>query len=193
MPILENPVFVISGASRVGKTSLARGLANALNLPIIAFGDYVRSQASLISDGAVPARRNLQDLGQRLVQEDPEAFCRGALLWGRFSLGQSVIFEGLRHFDLLPILRRLVGESPLKLIYIDAPANLRSSRWDGPITQDELARTDSHPVEAQLGQIRENADLIVDSRRGLEANIRFVVEWILEDYPGIWVSSHGAE
>jgi shikimate kinase len=187
MPILKYPVFVMSGASRVGKTSLARKVAKALAIPSASFGDYVRSQAALLSPHVSQTRQQLQDLGQKLVMANPELFCRAVLVSGGFTPGQPMVLDGLRHFRLIPILQGIAHGGTLKVIYLEADHNIRMSRWDGVITQSELADVDSHPVEAELEKIRDNADLVVDTRQGLERCFHIILDWISELYPNLLI------
>ena len=75
MPILTTPLFVLSGSSRVGKTSLAKGIARIVGGRSVSFGDHVRSVAASEPNGSELSRKRLQDLGQRLVNRDPRGFC----------------------------------------------------------------------------------------------------------------------
>jgi adenylate kinase family enzyme len=187
MPILEYPIFIFSGASRVGKTSLARKVASALGVSSASFGDYVRSQATLLLNERMATRQQLQDIGQKLVMENPELLCCRVLAAGGFTPGRPMILDGLRHFRLVPVLQKMSPGAVLKLVYVEATQDLRIDRWDGEITRSELANVDSHPVEAELMDIRDNADLIVDTRQGLEQCFRIVIEWIVELYPYLGV------
>jgi dephospho-CoA kinase len=185
MPVLGAPAFVISGSSRAGKTSLGARLANELGCPLASFGDYVRSRARVLLGDVIPTRRYLQDLGQELVRADPEAFCRAALSPVGVSPERPIVIDGLRHVGLVPLLVTLVGVRELRLIFVDATPEARIERWDGEITKSELNAVDTHPVETDLAQLRERADLIIDARMGLEEAFKTLMQWITRTYPAL--------
>jgi cytidylate kinase len=178
------PAFVISGASRAGKTSLGVRLSTKLGCPLASFGDHVRSSALLLLGHAIPTRRFLQDLGQELVLNDPEAFCRAVLLSiDANRVSGPIIIDGLRHVGLLPVLARLVGDRDVRVIFVDASPDARIERWGEKITRTELNAVDSHPVEADLSQIRDKADIIINAGSGSDAAFTALMQWIMGVYP----------
>ena len=66
-------VICFSGRIGSGKSSVTKALANALHWRRASFGDYVRARVA--EQGGDPAsREDLQNLGQALVEANPEAF-----------------------------------------------------------------------------------------------------------------------
>ena len=47
-----------------------------------------------------PTREQLQDLGQSLVEADPDAFCRNVLANAGFVPGGNILLDGIRHVDV---------------------------------------------------------------------------------------------
>ena len=70
--------ITFSGRIASGKTYVTQVLADVLAWPRASFSDYLRKvlAARGISD---PDRKMLQDLGQSLVQSDPDTFCHNVI------------------------------------------------------------------------------------------------------------------
>ena len=103
-------VVCLAGQIGSGKSSVTRALGKALGWPATGFGDYLRCE--LTRRGGDPSsRRGLQDLGQQLIDSDPEGFCRAVLGAGDFTAGSDLLVDGVRHTDILRRLKRLVAPS----------------------------------------------------------------------------------
>jgi hypothetical protein len=183
MSLLSAPIFAISGSPRVGKTSLGEEVSRRLGCSFTSFGDYVRFVAQSTSSGSTPNRRALQDLGQQLVEEDPRAFCSAVLERSTGATSCPLVIDGLRHVRLLPVLRELLPDRELKLIFVESRPDVRSKRWEGHPTEEEIATIDAHPVENDLGQLRQKSDLIVDTTGGLEPALMLLLGWVTDMYP----------
>lgn len=84
-----------SGQIGSGKSSVSVAVATALGWSRTGFGDYLRAQ--IVQAGGDPhSRETLQDLGQRLVEADPEEFCRSVLNDGGFRPGEDFLIDGVR-------------------------------------------------------------------------------------------------
>ena len=92
-------VICFSGRIASGKTSITQTLSTALGWPRAGFGDYLRTR--IAREGGVPnSREALQDLGQSLVDADPDGFCREVLKSGNFERGGYLLLDGIRHADI---------------------------------------------------------------------------------------------
>jgi len=185
MSILSAPVFAISGSPRVGKTTLGEEMSRRLGFSFTSFGEYVRSIAQSVSDDSVPNRRALQDLGQQLVETDPRSFCGAVLERSRGTSSNPLVIDGLRHVRILPILRELLPNRDFNLIFVESRSDVRSKRWEGRLSEEDMAAIDSHPVENDLGLLRQQSDLIVDTTEGFEPALRLVLDWMTDAYPGL--------
>ena len=84
---------------------------------------------------------------------------------------------------LLPILRELLLDRDLKLIFVESCPEMRIARWEGQPSEDEIAVVDSHPVEADLRSLRQRSDLIVDTTGGFDSALRILLDWLADMYP----------
>ena len=158
-------------------------LSNELGCPLVSFGEV--PALALIAGETHPSREALQDLGQELVRREPEAFCRGALSSATLRQDGPVVIDGLRHIALLPVLAKLLEGRHLIVIFVDAPVEERVERLGGGLTVADLNKIDAHPVEAQLAQIRERADIVIDTRLGLEESFQVLWDWLSRTTPVI--------
>lgn len=183
MSVLGAPAFIVSGSSKVGKTSIAVKLATDLKCPLVSFGDYVRAQARTLLGDINPNRRFLQNLGQELVSRNPEGVCRDVLESIISNTERPVVIDGLRHLALLPYIATLLDDREVKLIFVEASPEARVKRWGSEITRLDLGAIDRHPVEADLSQIRGRAHVIIDTQTGFEEAYRTLKQWIGRAYP----------
>jgi hypothetical protein len=183
MSVLMPPVFLISGSSRVGKTSLAKEIARLVDGSFVSFGDHVRSIAISISDRNANNRKILQDLGQQLVDRDPHGFCIAVIERASDSSCAPLVVDGLRHLSLLPILKELLPGRDVSLIFMESSLRIRQSRWDGTTSADEIEAFDSHPVETDLSALRQRSDLIINTSDGFETALKVFLDWLANEYP----------
>ena len=154
-------VLAFAGPTGTGKTTIAKLLADSIRWKYVSFGTFVAEQAR--REGLDPrSRTTLQDLGQQLVEQNVAQFVRGILLSTTFSREESVVLDGLRHQEVLTEFRNQTEARWVRLIFLTAKLDVRRARLelrDG----DDITLTDSHPVESQLGVLRENANLLIDT------------------------------
>jgi len=151
--------FVVGFAGKIGsgKTTIAKYAASAFNIRYISFGDYVKRQAFL--RGIRMTRKNLQNLGQLLYEEDEIKFCVDVLNYHKWDGRSSIIIDGIRHLKANTALKKLVAPIPYFLVFIDADDALRKKRVDSK----DLPVFDSHPTEKAVQQnLILAADYIID-------------------------------
>jgi hypothetical protein len=157
-------VICLSGRIASGKTSITQTISTALGWPRTGFGDYLRTR--IAREGGDPnSREALQDLGQRLVDADPDGFCREVLRSGNFRPGGHLLLDGIRHVDIQARISKLVAPSRAVLIHLaidDAEVQKRvASRPQG---STDLTRAEKHRVEAELASsLPQIADRVVDA------------------------------
>ncbi len=174
-----SPIIVFSGLPQTGKTAIAKRLANALHWKFLSFGDFVRQQAR--ARGTVePTRRELQDLGQKMVEMDVISFCREALNNADFSPGEPLVIDGIRHMQALEAVKVLSRGQPVRLIYLQAPIKTREARSSSR-GESDLSRVDAHKVESQTNvEILRSADLVVDSSGNPDQVFEYINSWLVD-------------
>ena len=158
--ILMGLVVCFSGKIGSGKSSISRGLSKALRRPRVGFGDYLRTELQR-RGGDPECRSELQDIGQSLVEQDPEGFSQSVLSLARFQPGGDLLVDGIRHLEILSIVQRLVWPSRVRLIYLCTDETMRferlRSRSGGA---SDLAGADQHLVEAEIAPLQGVADAV---------------------------------
>ena len=154
-----------SGKIGSGKTSASIAVANALACGYASFGGYLRDL--VVDRGGDPdCRRTLQDLGQHLIQQDAESFCRNVLARADFVPGGDFVLDGVRHFQVLEHLHRIAAPSDVRLIFLEAHSELRARRAGERSTGDskDFARAGGHVVEADMERaLPEAADARIEA------------------------------
>jgi cytidylate kinase len=179
--VLIRTVLVISGRVGAGKSHLGQAVANDLGWPCVGFRDEVRRLA--LSRGLTDDRDTLADLGERLVREQPQAFCRGVLALGSWSPGQPIVVHGLRHVHILATLRDIVTPLPVKHMHVSVPDEIRVERLRERGEKD-AASLDAHSTEVEvINELPRIADLVVDGSASVETNAGMVVKWIRGESP----------
>jgi len=159
-------IIVVSGKIASGKTTFAHALANHLGVDCIGFGDEVRSIAE--SRGLPLTREMLQSVGEEQVRDRPRAFCEAVLRRANYQPGQGLVLEGLRHAEILALLRELL--SPVKLVHVHilSSEEERQQRIATRARPGDVAvrETEEHSTEAQLMRTLPTlADVTVDGSR----------------------------
>ena len=156
-------VLGFSGRIGSGKSTLAGLVASSLQVPCVSFGDYVRALASTkglnSSDRAV-----LQELGSKLVQT-PEKFCQDVLSQVNYQSGQSLVVEGVRHREVVDVLRRQVAPARFVLVYVKvSERRIEGMLYDEGNADKIVDDLVQHDTERQVTTILESmADIIVDN------------------------------
>jgi len=153
-----------SGQIGSGKSSVSVAVATALGWSRTGFGDYLR--VGIVQAGGDPHSREALQLGQRLVEADPEEFCRSVLTDGGFKPGEDFLIDGVRHVTIFRILARIAAPSTARLLFLGADEALRLDRIADRPDKDDFVRAATHRAEAELrDDLPALADKIVDASR----------------------------
>ena len=163
--------FAISFSGRIasGKTNITETLARALGWTRTGFSDYLRVVMAM--KGIIdPTREQLQDLGQSLVEADPDAFCRNVLANAGFVPGGNILLDGIRHVDVQRRVASIVKPSRAILIHLAADDAVVARRvQERGASEQEFRRASGHPVEKDLYRsLPEEADFVIDTSAPLE-------------------------
>jgi cytidylate kinase len=170
-------IIAFSGLPQTGKTTFAKRLADHRQSKFLSFGDFVRHEA--ISLGLDERKRkDLQDLGQRLVETDVNSFCKKALQYVNFSLGEALVIDGIRHVEALAAIRTLCRGQAVKLIHLYAPIEARAAR-SANLEGINLAGIDAHRVESQTNnEVLQSADVVIDASGDADQVFQRITDWV---------------
>ena len=158
--------IAISGRVASGKSTIATLLASEYDLKTVSFGEYVRSISR--QTGELEARDSLQQLGNNLISTlGASGLLQAALKHSHIQHGDSVVFDGVRHSEILDGIRR--SSSNCLAVFLHASLKQRHRRYNArlhsPITLDEFLVVDEHPVELGISELVENCDVTIDAAR----------------------------
>ena len=161
-------VVCLAGGIGSGKTELSKGLAARLGWRRAAFGEYVRSVAR--ERGLLDERETLQALGESLLHSDAEGFCRAVLASAGWKQGDPLVLDGVRHAEVLELIRGIVTPVALTFIYLAVPEDVRVGRLAVRPTDDagRLSKLEQHSTEVQVKSFGHMADLILDGKSTVE-------------------------
>ena len=154
---------MMSGRIASGKTSLAKRLSDRSGIRLVSFGSAVRGILPVSRD---PTRSRLQDCGQRIMEAHGSKWLlrRALKLYGiPLGCGARVIFDGVRHVSMVAEIRRISRVS--YVLFVDAGQDVRLARYRsrGRDGAEAFRKADGHAVEAELGRVRREADLVVEN------------------------------
>ena len=108
-------IVCFSGKIGSGKSSVSKAVAQSIGCQRAGFGDYLR-KLILLAGGDPESRRELQDLGQTLVQNDLSEFCEGLLSDIKYQTGTDLVIDGIRHVKIYDELATIL--LPAKVILL---------------------------------------------------------------------------
>jgi hypothetical protein len=161
-------LLCFSGQIGSGKSSVSAAVAEALGWRRTSFGDYLRSEITLLG-GNPDSRKALQDLGQKRVDEDPKSFCRDVLTAGGFKPGDNFVVDGVRHVSIFDLLSAESKPTHTRLLFLGAVETTRIGRVQTRSDAQDFARATTHRVEAELGgALPQRADGVVNAEQPLD-------------------------
>ena len=175
--------IAISGGIGAGKSTLAKGLKEALGADRVSFGNVVRQYAE--ENGMDSKDRSvLQQLGQALVLTQCEAFVDRVLARRAEPVGDHLIIDGVRHVEVFMRLKEKVRPMRLYLVHIETPSSTREHNVmvrDG-VERRLVARYDNDITEVQVSRVLpQYASLIVNGELPVMLQVSQVIakakEW----------------
>jgi len=174
-----NAHFVFAGPLGSGKSRVSRDVAARLGAGWTSFGSTLRRIAA--ERGIAVERRRLQELGEELVRNMPEALCKRVLAEAEPNGIQRIVIDGLRHTEIMPILQQLLRPRQLLCVYVEAQDTVRAERilLREKISAAEIETLQLHSTESQVAvAVRRLADYVVDNSGAIETTVQAVMDWI---------------
>lgn len=174
---MNGKVLAFSGGIASGKSALSTGIAAVAGWPRVSFGDYVRQVTQ--TRGLEGNRKNWQAVGEMLIREDVDEFCRAVLAQARWKAGGDLVIDGVRHVEVLEALKSLLLPSRIYLVYVDVDEPSRDLRLRSMTSCGEsLAELEQHSTEiAVRTALPRLAHLIVDGTRPMNDLVTEITRW----------------
>ena len=160
---------VICGKIGSGKSTAVAYLASQLGFKTVSFGTYIRDVAE--QRGFPSTRGALQDLGDRLFKAMGSSdLLQAALRYAKVEGGDSAVFDGVRHAQVLADLRQAADRTTA--IYLDVGQEERYRRHRARsvgrgLSFEDFQALDGHPVEAGINDLANLCDLVMDADHSL--------------------------
>lgn len=153
-------VLALSAAQGTGKTALASQLAGLLGGTHASVSGYLTSR--LLRDGRLPSPELLR-LEGAVVAEDPAALVRECLAHCGWTRGTSLVFDSIRHRDVLVALRREVAPQEVIHVGLRVPETVRLTRLRSRGREPLASQHEAHSTEIQVPTLVTTADAILDA------------------------------
>lgn len=178
MELARSVVVALSGGVASGKSSVATRIAERLDWPCASFGEYVRRIAR--NRGLQESRDVLQEIGAETIAGDLRAFCIAVMGQTTWTGSGSLVLDGVRHIEIVPIIREVIAPMELFMIYVDTPRELRFSRLQKRGLKEGKAfeQVEAHSTELQVPSLEKLADLRIDGTRNIEDLTSEVIAWL---------------
>ena len=160
--------IVICGQIGSGKSTVAAFLASKLSIQVVSFGKYIRHIAD--RSGRSATRSHLQDLGDSLYQKArASGLLQGALDHAGVNKDHTVIFDGVRHFEVLSEIRRRAGKTFAVYLAVGPEQRYRRRRSKGTdaLSREEFDAIDRHPVEVEIKDLAGMCDFVIEASQPL--------------------------
>lgn len=175
----DNILYIFSGCTGCGKTSISKPFAESNGFRWTSFGNAVRAEAGRLGlradDKAV-----LQSLGQKLVENEPERLCEIVLHDLKAANRGAGVLDGLRHMRVLELLKLREGADICRVIFVDVEPSIRHLRlkqnrgW----SEEECQRYDRDATEVEVNDLlRPAADLVIDNNGSLHSSFAQLEQW----------------
>ena len=155
---------VVCGKIGSGKSTAVDFVTAEFGFKAVSFGSYVRHLAE--RRGMPSTRDELQDLGDCLFRSrGSSGLLQDALEHFGVNSDDSVVFDGVRHFEILADIRRAAEATIAVYLEVNQEERFRrhQTRQVSGQSLEEFLTIDRHPVEACIGMIIDHCDLVVNA------------------------------
>ena len=159
----------VCGPIGSGKSTATTFVAHRFGLKTVSFGQYIRHLARLQQ---LPTdRANLQKLGQCvLTSKRPKGLLQDALAYFQIEDHDSVVFDGVRHLEVLVEIRRFARTTIAVYLDVDQGERFRRhrSRESSGLSLRDHEDFDAHLVESGSSRLIHGCDFVLDAARTAE-------------------------
>jgi len=173
--------ILIIGEISSGKSTLARRLAEEFKVPKASFGGYLLHYCEQ-NDIPEDKRGDLQNLGQKMIEEDPVAFLKRVIGFTSKDPKQ-LIFEGVRHEIIMKEISACSDR--VASIYVDATYEQRLNRYlsrekqiDTNKTEKDFLIASKHLVERGVPALKEKCSFKIKSTESADEDYEQLKSYI---------------
>ena len=173
-------VIGVSGQSGSGKTSITVEIARQLNISVVSFGSYVRSE--VLQHGIESNRETLQDFGQILVREyGYDLFVKHVFQHGNIQDDSFVALDGIRHADIWRAVQKLAQKSFLIYVHCHEMQRIeRLMRRDG-LSEAIAQRVVHHPMDRNAALLRPFANVVIASGT-IDGSVESIIDRMVQEH-----------
>ena len=110
-----------------------------------------------------------------MVQKDAKGFCEAVFSDAGYRSGHGLVLDGVRHVRVLNLIKSLVGDQTVELVYLDSSALDRAKRTS--TNARDLEDIDSHMVEQDAPKLKSIASLVLDTSNDDESAFEDFSSW----------------
>lgn len=153
-------VVALSAERGTGKTTLAVAAAAALKATHARVSNWLAHQ--LAEQGCEPTADALRQAGA-LAAADPRTLVAAVLAYNGWRPGRAVIFDAVRHTEVLAALRGHVAPQPVLHVALTLDPGRLAGRLVGRGDAADVRASTGHSTEAQVPSLVTAADLTLDA------------------------------
>ncbi len=179
---IPSVVLGVGGKIGSGKTTLCSALSDRVGWPFITLRNYLLARAG---PGFGGSRRELQELGARLLNQPLSLLCEDILAYADWRPDSGLILDGLRSGSLIREFREVVAPTPFLLAYVETNELTRINRYSERTASEEMEirEAETHPMEKDSADLlKDMADIVVRGDLQLEEEVRIVIDGISHSF-----------
>ncbi|MGB5970004.1 MAG: AAA family ATPase [Spirulinaceae cyanobacterium] len=172
-------VLGFAGQIASGKSTLSKEIAKYLGWQRVSFGDYVRTIAQY--QGLDESREVLQTIGASLMNQGKTQFCESVLAEANWKPEHPLVIDGIRHSEIVSILRQIVSPLDFSLIFVFVNESVRCNRLveRGFSNYQHQQKIEADSTEVQVQNILSKiADLTLDGTHNSKDLVQEIVIWM---------------